>query len=183
MGQPWRLLRSQVILSNQWLTFEKNDYQPCGRAAVHDYFIVRRRPFVLVVAESDSGVVFVRQYRPATERFYWSVPAGYIDPGEDILTAAARELLEETGAVGRGFRHIGSLDPLPGYISSAAHVVRCTVPDSTVLRPNDTEVEEAVSMSWADIGERLAAGEITEMQTVSALLLARLEQFTTERSH
>jgi ADP-ribose pyrophosphatase len=173
MSGSWRRLRSNVILSNQWLTVEKNAYL-AGSEPIDDYFIIRRQPFVLVVPETDEGVILVRQYRPATERFYLSLPAGYIDPLEDVLAAAARELLEETGVVGRNFRLVGSLDPLPGYLSSAAHIVKCSVLIGTVPVRHDDEVDEVIVVPWSEIEKLIGAGHIDEMQAVAALLLVRL---------
>src|SRR5262245_52209895 len=141
MAEPWRLTRNDIVVSSKWLTLEQNEYR-IGKRTVRDYFILRRRPFVLVVAQTPNGVVLIRQYRPATDQSYWSLPAGYLEPGEDAVTAAARELLEETSAIGRDFVELGSLDPLPAYLSSKAHVVSCHLGGGEELRPADDEAEE-----------------------------------------
>lgn len=51
---------------------------------------------ILPITENDE-VILVRQYRPAIGDFLYELPAGMIDKGEDIETAAKRELFEETG--------------------------------------------------------------------------------------
>jgi ADP-ribose pyrophosphatase len=45
----------------------------------------------------DPWIVVERQYRHAANRFLWELPAGKLEPGEDPLLGAQRELAEETG--------------------------------------------------------------------------------------
>lgn len=53
---------------------------------------------VMILPITEEGdIVLVRQYRPAIGDFLYELPAGMIDKGEDIETAAKRELFEETG--------------------------------------------------------------------------------------
>jgi ADP-ribose pyrophosphatase YjhB (NUDIX family) len=65
-------------------------------------FIHWRNPGVgaaVVVFDGDGNVLMVRRGPGSTRSGYWSIPAGFVDYGEEIRTAAARELLEETGLV------------------------------------------------------------------------------------
>ena len=64
---------------------------------------VNSTPAVMVipVIKPDNEIVLIRQFRPPTGRYMWETPAGLIDPGEDVETAALRELAEETGFSGK----------------------------------------------------------------------------------
>jgi ADP-ribose pyrophosphatase YjhB (NUDIX family) len=53
----------------------------------------------VVVFDEDGKILMVRRGPGATRSGYWSIPAGFVDYGEEIRAAAARELLEETGLV------------------------------------------------------------------------------------
>lgn len=65
-------------------------------------FIHWRNPGVgaaVVVFNADGNLLMVRRGPHATRAGFWSMPAGFVDYGEDVREAAARELLEETGLV------------------------------------------------------------------------------------
>ncbi|MEN8240087.1 MAG: NUDIX hydrolase [Actinomycetota bacterium] len=65
-------------------------------------FVHWRNPGVgaaVVVFNDDGELLMVRRGPTATRSGLWSIPAGYVDYGEDVRRAAARELLEETGLI------------------------------------------------------------------------------------
>src|SRR5215471_3231396 len=73
--------------------------EPNGITASRD--IVRHSGSIVVLAIDDTGreplVLLERQYRYAAKDHLWELPAGRIDPGENPLAGAKRELIEETG--------------------------------------------------------------------------------------
>jgi len=80
-----------------YLTLHTNTYrQPDGSVA--DWDILAESDTVAILALTRDGrVVLARQYRPGPNRILDELPGGGIDPEESLITAAARELLEETG--------------------------------------------------------------------------------------
>ena len=73
--------------------------EPSGAKVRRD--IVRHPGSVVILAlderKKEPSVLLIRQYRYAANQELWELPAGRIDEGEDALTAAKRELAEETG--------------------------------------------------------------------------------------
>jgi ADP-ribose pyrophosphatase YjhB (NUDIX family) len=65
-------------------------------------FVHWRNPGVgaaVVVRDADRRLLLIRRGSAATRSGFWAIPAGFVDYGEEVKTAAARELLEETGLV------------------------------------------------------------------------------------
>jgi 8-oxo-dGTP diphosphatase len=65
-------------------------------------FVHWRNPGVgaaVVVFDGDGRLLMVRRAPGSTRSGYWSIPAGFVDYGEEIRSAAARELEEETGLI------------------------------------------------------------------------------------
>lgn len=168
----WKLLTSQVIVNSPWLQVYRNSYHLPGGQEIEDYYVVERSDFVIVVACDEVEVVLVRQYRPATDQMYLALPAGYIQESESPETAARRELSEETGLHVASCSLIGELHPLPGYIKSCAYVVLCGGLAGELKAEDQLEIDIALKLPWKKTLEMIQAGEIREMQAVSALLLA-----------
>jgi ADP-ribose pyrophosphatase len=147
---------------------------PSGQE-VSDYYVIERKPFVLVVALMDGKLLMVRQYRPATEQFYLALPGGYVDLDETPTDAAVRELREETGYDAFDVRQIGELHPLPGYIRSAAYVVKCRAAGTPASSIDVEEIDEVIQVEWSEALAMIRRGEVKEMQAVAAILLAANE--------
>lgn len=69
---------------------------PDGKTAQWD-FIRHKGAAAIIPVDKDGSIVMVRQYRNAIDRSTLEIPAGGLNPGEDMKTCALRELEEETG--------------------------------------------------------------------------------------
>jgi len=75
----------------------------------------------VIALTPDDRVVLVRQYRVGNDSVCLEIPGGMIDEGEDPLTAAARELEEETGYSAPTWKAIGSVAPNPAIFNNRLH--------------------------------------------------------------
>ncbi|WP_038056121.1 NUDIX domain-containing protein [Thermus amyloliquefaciens] len=124
------------------------------------YEIVEHKPAVAVIAVQEGKMLFVRQHRPAVGLAPLEIPAGLIEPGEDPLEAARRELAEETGL-------LGDLTPLfsyyvsPGFTDEKTHVFLAQNLRATQATPDE---DEAIEVVWLEPEKALAMHQRGEVE-------------------
>ena len=74
------------------------------------------------IPRATPRVLLERQYRHAASDYLWELPAGRIDPGEQELQAAKRELMEETGYTAAKWRRILKFYASPGFVAETMSV-------------------------------------------------------------
>ncbi|WP_203567505.1 NUDIX domain-containing protein [Aestuariimicrobium ganziense] len=174
---PWQTNSSHVVYENAWIRVRHDEVaRPDGSDGVYGV-VESRNPAVFIVAiDEDDRVHLVRLDRYTTGE-QWEVPAGGTD-GEDPLTAAQRELREETGHVARDWQRLGELWALNGVCRARHHVFLARDLHPAEGHEGNQQDEEGISQTrwvpWADVLRMLREGEIQDGETVSALMLAAL---------
>lgn len=91
----------------------------------HRYYTIDpKSDAVLILCQTaENELVLIEEYRHPTGKILLSCAGGYIEPLEDVLVAAQRELLEETGYEAEFYHHIGQVYPYPGLSSQKIYFV------------------------------------------------------------
>lgn len=111
---PYRVVATRTALTNKFVTVREDDFESTdGRRGVH-YVIDLPRAAAIVPVLDDGRILLIRQYRHCVGRVLFELPAGRVDPGEDVLAAARRELREETGYTASHWKSLGNFFPLAG---------------------------------------------------------------------
>ncbi len=100
MSKQWKILAREEVLGSRWYqVFKETVKLPSGRV-LDDYYVRDSVKAVLIVPRTTEGkFILTKQYKHGARKVVLEFPAGAIDLGEDVMTAAKRELREEVGAV------------------------------------------------------------------------------------
>lgn len=145
---------------------------PDGNESVREYVV--HPGAVVVIAELDDGrLLFERQYRYPLRHAFLELPAGKIDPGEDILNTAIRELLEETGHSAAEWRYLGVMHPCIGYSDERIEIFLARgLARESAPQLDHGEFLDVLTLSLEEAVAAVRSGEITDAKTITALFWA-----------
>jgi len=153
-GKIFSLWGGQVALDN-------------GKIAVREY--IRHAGGVGIVPMVGENVILIRQFRISIERELIELPAGRLEPNEEPMDCAARELEEEIGY------RAGKLIPIASYFASVGnsnekmHLFLALDLERTKQRLESDERIQEVVMSLALVKEKLANQEFEDSKTIIGL--------------
>ena len=141
---------------------------PDGKTARREYI---RHPGAVIIIPllDDKTVVMERQFRYALGRHFVELPAGKIEPGEDALATAQRELVEECGYQAGYWRHLATLHPCIGYSDERFefYLARELIKVERAL--DDGEFLDVVPMAIDEVLRQVRDGRITDVKVVAGL--------------
>lgn len=146
---------------------------PDGRT-VPDYYVIKLADYVLIYAETDDGTVpMLRQYKHGLRRVCLSFPGGAVEEGEAPVSAARRELLEETGYEAAEWQSLGSFTTNANQGCNVAHLFRATgCRRVTAPRSGDLEQTSLELVQPASLLHPAGLHEIGLVSHVALVLLA-----------
>ncbi|MFJ2115570.1 MULTISPECIES: NUDIX hydrolase [unclassified Streptomyces] len=167
----WTKLSEQTVYENRWLSVNLADVElPDGRHL--DHFLIRLRPVaVATVVNPANEVLMLWRHRFITDSWGWELAAGVVEDGEDIETAAAREMEEETGWRPGPLRHLLTVEPSNG-LSDARHHLYWSEEATYIGHPEDDF--ESSRREWVPlklVPDMIARGEIPAASMTAGLLM------------
>jgi 8-oxo-dGTP pyrophosphatase MutT (NUDIX family) len=169
--RKWQQLSKEAVLQNPWYKMSRDRYVlPAGGEGFYTY--VDNPCSTMVIPRLPSGdLVLIRQYRYLFQRDSLEFPAGGLKLGLDPLANARAELAEEAGYQAAQWREIGRFAPYNGVSNEYCHVFLATGLTEIGASPEATEEMEVRILSVAEIRGKVAAGEVWDGMTISALAL------------
>ena len=168
-----RLVSSRMVYRGPvfWVTTDQVE-EPGGVRVRRD--LIHHSGSVVVLAVDDSGsvprVLLERQYRHAASDYLWELPAGRIDPGEQELQAAKRELIEETGYRATTWKRILKFYASPGFMAETMSIFLATGLHAGEAEPEDDEVIYKRLVPLPTAVKMVLRGTIRDAKTISSVL-------------
>ncbi len=137
--------------------------------------VIRHQGAAAAVPLTDDGsVLLIRQYRHAAGGYIYEIPAGKIDPGEDPLACAAREVEEEIGRRASSLVPMLSFFSTPGFTDEVIYLYLATGLTAGTQKLERDEVLDVVEMPLEEAIRRIADGTIRDAKTIIGLQAAYL---------
>ena len=165
-------LSSRSVYRGRLLDVREDDVRlPDGKTARREYIVHPGAAVMLAMPDAQS-VVMERQYRYPLREHLYELPAGKIDLGEDPLTTAQRELVEETGYRARDWRHLLTTYPVAGYSNERIELYLARDLEQVGRALDEGEFLEVLILPLAEAIDWVRTGRIKEAKTIMGLLLA-----------
>lgn len=127
-------------------------------------------PLLSDVDADDPIVLLIRQFRYAAGGTIWEIPAGVLEPGEEPIDCARRELLEEVGAQARELTHLTTIYTTPGFTDERIHLFLATGITVGETQHQGDEFIEVEPRPISSALEMIRDGEIVDSKSIAALL-------------
>lgn len=169
-----KILKIETVARSRLFTVEAVDLAfSNGVQRVYERMRPSNREAVMIVPIIGNDLLLIREYAVGIEEYELGFPKGLIDPGEGVLEAANRELMEEVGFGAERFDYLTKLTMAPSYFSSKMNIVIAHSLYPQSLEGDEPEPLPQVRWPIANMMALLDEPDFCEARNVSALFLAQ----------
>ncbi|WP_397376218.1 NUDIX hydrolase [Paenibacillus sp. sptzw28] len=172
-----KTVKTQPVFEGKIISLQVDTVQlPGGGTATRE--IVRHPGAAAVLALIDGNMLVVEQYRKPMEKFQIEIPAGKLDAGEDPMSAAARELEEETGYRAGKLRPISAFYTSPGFADEKLYLYMAEDLERGESRPDEDEFLEVQAISFEQAQQYIREERISDAKTILAVYAWHIYRLT-----
>jgi ADP-ribose pyrophosphatase len=171
-----QILKSKLAYQGKvFSVYTEEVREPNGVEAQRD--VVRHSGSVVVLAvdettdPADPLIVIERQFRHAADQYLLELPAGRVEPGENVLAAAKRELIEETGYRAKKWTKLVRYYASPGFVGEWMEIYLATGIVAGTAEPEDDERIEVRLMPLSQLLKMCAEGSIHDGKTIVGTMI------------
>jgi 8-oxo-dGTP pyrophosphatase MutT (NUDIX family) len=169
----WTVHGERSVYESAWVCVRLADVEvPGGDRFEHHVVHMPTKAAGVVVHDRRRGVLLLWRHRFITDSWGWEIPAGKLEPGEQPVDAAAREVLEETGWRPGPLSPLISYHPAGGSSDQVFHLFAAEAAEH-VGDPSDPSESERIE--WVPVDEvraLVARGEMRDGLSLTAVLWA-----------
>jgi ADP-ribose pyrophosphatase len=173
-GRGQTLSSKTVYQGNVFWVTRDEVLEPGGVKATRD--VIRHNGSVVVLAvdtesnPKDPGILLIRQYRHAAGKFLLELPAGRIEPGEKLIPAGKRELIEETGYRAKHWSRHANYYASPGFLNETMAILLAQGLTLGEAAPEDDEKIDVHMTPLSEVLRLIHAGKIEDGKTLIGVL-------------
>ncbi|WP_108670925.1 NUDIX domain-containing protein [Peribacillus acanthi] len=171
-------ISTQSIYAGKVISLQVDEVRlPDGKTSKRE--IVKHPGAVAVIAITDEGkIIMVEQYRKAMERSQVEIPAGKLEPGEEPMNTAKRELDEETGYECETMEPLISFYTSPGFADEIIHlfVAKGLKKKAVSAACDEDEFVELLELTLEEALQFIKEEKIQDAKTAYAVQYLQLQQ-------
>ena len=174
---PWLTLGQTEMANCRVFRVQQRRLRHASDGREGDFFVIEAPDWVIGLPLTPKDeLILVRQWRFGVEKLSWEPPGGVMDPGEDPVAAAQRELIEETGHAGTA-RLLGQAAPNPAIQNNRVHfvLVENCVPTAAINWDQHEELELGI-FPLAEVEQMIRRGEIFHSLALNAIQFLWLDR-------
>lgn len=161
-------LSTNTIFSGKIISLQVDTVRlPNGNTATRE--VVKHPGAVAVLALNDRKMLVVDQFRQPLGRCEVEIPAGKLEPGEDPMEAAKRELQEETGYTCGTIRKLHSFYTSPGFADEVIHLYLAEDLTRGDMNPDEDEFLEMSEITLEEAYKLIQEERISDAKTILAV--------------
>ena len=173
---PWRKLSTKEVYDNPWIRLREDAVvRPDGQEGIYGVVHFKNAAIGILAVEGEF-IYLVGQYRYTLGQYSWEIAEGGCPEGEDFLSAAQRELAEETGLRAEKWEKMGE-----AYLSNSVTDERAVWFLATHLtqgehQPEGTEQLMVRRVPFSQALRMVLTGEITDALSMLAIMDYQIER-------
>lgn len=171
MSKSWKIIHSEYLIQNQWLTVRQDHVRMPSGNEMDDYYVLEYPDWVTIIAITNEGkYIMERQYRHGIQQTCYEICGGTVEKGENILEAAKRELKEETGYEGGKWSVFSETAPNPAAMTNICYTfLAIGVKRTSEQSLEPTEDIDVCEMTEEELIQVMESGQIIQGDMLAPL--------------
>ncbi len=176
-----KTIKKEVVYDGHIIQVRKDEVELHDGSKADRELVIHPGGVGIAIEDEEGKFFMVKQYRYGQSKTMIEFPAGKKEKGEEPLTTAKRETVEETGYEGKDFIYLGSLVPTPAYDTEVIELYYAKQGEYKGQHLDDDEDLEVFKMSLEEITEKIVSGEIQDAKTIAMTFL--IQKFKEKDRH
>ena len=165
-----KTLSSSYLYRGKIINVRQDRVEMTGKKVAFREIVEHPGAVAMLAIDDSDNIILVRQHRQPTGEVLLEIPAGKLEPGEEPLDCARREMLEETGLEGAGWKELFSFYPSPGFCDELIYLFRVEeLSESAAPAGDPDERIVIVRIPLTEAWDMINSGQIRDGKTIIAI--------------
>lgn len=164
-----KTFKEEVLFNSSFVKMVRDDIKLPDGGLSKRLYLTHSGACAMVALGDDGTILLERQWRHPLKRSFWELPAGKIDPNEEEIACAKRELIEECGVQAQEWTKLGVINNAIGYSNEHIAIYLARGLTEVEQKLDEGEFLEVYRVPFGEAWEMAVDGRITDVKTISGI--------------